>query len=359
MATQAEIVEALLAFIALPQASEAEFEAMALKLFAWQFRNNEPYKRFCLQRGRTPLSVRGWRDIPAVPITAFKDLTLSCTPPETAERVFMTSGTTQGIRGRSHHPTLAVWDRSMLRAFRERFMQGRERIRMGILFPDEAKLPNSSLAHYLSLARRECGAPGSAVFIGPAGLDLDRLLTALAEAQAGGEPYALLGASYAFVPLIDALAASGRRFSLPEGSRILDTGGFKGQSRELEPDAFYDGLSAALSVPRSACINMYGMTELSSQLYDDGNAVCPSVKSGPHWIRSRVVDPLSGADLPEGQRGVIVHHDLAHFNCVSAILTEDAGEIVPGGFRLLGRVDGEASKGCSVAVAEFLAAARG
>jgi len=56
---------------------------------------------------------------------------------------------------------------------------------------------------------------------------------------------------------------------------------------------------------------------------------------------------------------VIVHHDLAHFNCVAAILTEDAGEIVPSGFKLLGRVDGEASKGCSVAVAEFLAAARG
>jgi hypothetical protein len=357
--TQAQIIEALLAFIALPDASEAEFEAMALQVFAYQFRNNEPYRRFCLQRGRTPISVRRWRDIPAVPITAFKDLTLSCTPPNEAERIFMTSGTTQGIRGRSHHPTLTVWDRSMLLNFRKRFMQGRERIRMGILFPDETELPNSSLAHYLALARRECGTPDSQVFIGPAGLDFDRLLPALAEAQAGGEPYALLGASYAFVPLMDALSAAGRRFVLPTGSLILDTGGFKGQSRELEPDEFYDGLSAAFGVPRAACINMYGMTELSSQLYDDGNAVCPSVKSGPHWIRSRVVDPLTGTDLPEGRRGVILHHDLAHFNCVSAILTEDAGEIVPGGFKLLGRVDGEASKGCSVAVAEFLAAARG
>ncbi|MFJ5367721.1 hypothetical protein ACIPIA_00765 [Bosea sp. CER48] len=357
--TQAEIIEALLAFIALPDASEAEFEAMALKVFAYQFRNNDPYKRFCLQRGRTPLSVRRWRDIPAVPITAFKDLTLSCSPPEAAERVFMTSGTTQGVRGRSYHPTLAVWRRSMLVNFRERFMRGRERIRMGILFPDAAELPNSSLATYLSLARRECGTPDSRTFIDAAGLDLDGLLSTLAEAEASGEPYALLGASYSFVPVLDALAASGRRFALPEGSLILDTGGFKGQSRELGPDEFYDALSAAFGVPRSSCINMYGMTELSSQLYDDGNAVCPSVKSGPHWIRSRVVDPLTGADLPEGQRGVIVHHDLAHFNCVAAILTEDAGQIVPNGFKLLGRVDGEASKGCSVAVAEFLAAARG
>ena len=357
--TQAEIIAALLAFIALPDASDAEFEAMALKVFAYQFRNNEPYKRFCLQRGRTPLSVKRWRDIPAVPITAFKDLTLSCIPPEQAQRVFMTSGTTQGIRGRSYHPTLDVWKHSMLVNFRARFMQGAKRIRMGILFPDVTELPNSSLATYLSLAKQECGTPDSETFINAAGLDLDGLLSALEQAETRGEPYALLGASYSFVPVLDALAASGRKFTLPEGSRILDTGGFKGQSRELAPDEFYDGLSSAFGVPRSACINMYGMTELSSQLYDDGNAVCPSVKSGPHWIRSRVVDPLTGVDLLEGQRGVIVHHDLAHFNCVAAILTEDAGEIVPGGFKLLGRVDGEASKGCSVAVAEFLAAARG
>lgn len=357
--TQAEIVEALLDFIALPDATEAEFEAMALKLFAWQFRNNEPYKRFALQRGRTPLTVKRWRDIPAVPITAFKDLTLSCSPPEAATHVFMTSGTTQGVRGRSYHPTLAVWSRSMLLNFRKRFMRGRERIRMGILFPDETALPNSSLAHYLGLARRECGTRDSDVFIGASGLDLDRLLPVLAEAEASGEPYALLGASYSFVPLMDALEQQGRRFALPEGSLILDTGGFKGQSRELGPDEFYDGLSVAFGVPRSACINMYGMTELSSQFYDDGNAVSHPAKSGPHWVRSRVVDPLTGIDLPEGQRGVLVHHDLAHFNSVSAILTEDAGEIVLGGFKLFGRVDGEASKGCSVAVAEFLAAARG
>ena len=71
------------------------------------------------------------------------------------------------------------------------------------------------------------------------------------------------------------------------------------------------------------------------------------------------VDPITGQDLPEGATGVLVHHDLAHFNCASAILTEDAGVMVEGGFRLLGRVDGADSKGCSLAVAEFLRAARG
>jgi len=166
----------------------------------------------------------------------------------------------------------------------------------------------------------------------------------------------VLGATFSFVHLLDALP--GRRFALPSGSRLLDTGGYKGQSRELPPEGFYESLSAAFGVPRERCINMYGMTELSSQCYDDGNAVVPSVKSGPHWLRTRVVDPLSGRDVPPGQRGVLAHCDLANFNSATAILTEDVGIAVDGGFLLLGRAQGVEARGCSLAVQEFLEAAR-
>ena len=99
------------------------------------------------------------------------------------------------------------------------------------------------------------------------------------------------------------------------------------------------------------------MTELSTQFYDDGNAACPSVKSGPHWIRSRVVNPLTGDAVAKGETGVLAHTDLAHFNIVTTILTEDAGVEVDGGFLLLGRVAGAEAQGCSMAVDEFLSAA--
>ncbi|GAA3326232.1 hypothetical protein GCM10020331_061300 [Ectobacillus funiculus] len=59
-------------------------------------------------------------------------------------------------------------------------------------------------------------------------------------------------------------------------------------------DFFYKLLSDALGVARADCINMYGMTELSTQFYDDGNETVPSVKSGPNWIRTRVINPLTG-----------------------------------------------------------------
>lgn len=356
--TETAIIQTLLTFMQREESSDDDFNQLALDIFAYQFAHNLPYRRFALQRGRTPLTVKHWRNIPAIPISAFKDLTLSCRPIDQMAAIFMTSGTTGAVKGRSYHPTLDVWKCSMRLNFRQRFMTGRARIRMGILFPDIAALPNSSLTTYLDVAKQEFGTADSEVMVNENGLDMARLFAALEHAEASGEPYALLGASYSFVQMLDEMQRQQRRFSLPEGSRILDTGGFKGQSREVGADEFYAALSEACGIPRQHCINMYGMTEISTQFYDWGNESCPPVKSGPHWIRTRVVNPLTGDDVPAGEIGVLVHHDLAHFNSVSALLTEDAGVMVPQGFHLLGRVTGADAKGCSLAMEEFLASAQ-
>ncbi|MDA7418139.1 long-chain fatty acid--CoA ligase [Xenophilus arseniciresistens] len=352
-------VAELLDFIAMDGCTDAQFDALALRLFAYQYANNIPFRSFCQRRGTTPRNVQSWRDIPAVPIDAFKVMELRSASPSLEERVFMTSGTTRGgTRGRHFHPQLQVYDLSMRRHFAQRFMRGASRMPMGILFPDEDVMPNSSLAHYLALALREFGSEGSRNFMTAQGVDLAALWHTLEAAQRSGQPYALLGASYSFVHVMDAMQAQGLRFALPPGSRLLDTGGYKGQSREMAPDAFYDALSASFGVPRSDCINMYGMTELSTQFYDDGNARVPSVKSGPHWIRSRLVDPVSGCDVPAGERGILAHCDLANYNAVTTILTEDVG--LPAedgrGFLLLGRAEGVEAKGCSMAVEAFVRA---
>lgn len=348
----------ILEFIAQDGCTDEQFDRLALRLFAYQYNANAPFRSFCQRRGATIRNVKSWRDIPAVPIDAFKAMELRCEPQSPTERVFMTSGTTRAdMRGRHFHPRLDVYDLSMTRNFSLRFMQGVERMPMGILFPDEITMPNSSLAHYLALAKSTFGSADSRYFMSPEGIDLQGLWLRLEQAERLGEPYALLGASYSFVHVIDALRQSGRSFHLPPGSRILDTGGYKGQSRELPLEAFYAALTELLGAPRELCINMYGMTELSTQFYDDGNAVVPSVKSGPHWIRSRLVDPATGNTVPDGERGILAHCDLGNFNSVSTILTEDVGEPAENGFLLLGRAEGAQAKGCSLAVEEFIRSA--
>lgn len=356
-AIEPDILSDLLDFMNRPDEGDDAFNQLALSLFSHQFRHNPALQRYCRMQGRTPRTVRHWREIPAVPINAFKELTLSCVPPEQCERVFMTSGTTRADnRGRHYHPHLRIYDHSMKLTFGQRFMRNVERMRMGILFPDETMMPNSSLAHYLSLALQEFGAPGSRHFVGPDGMDVDGLCAALEAAQAERTPFALLGASYSYVHLMDELERRGCRYALPSGSRLFDTGGFKGQSRELDTRTFYAQLQHTFGVPPEHCTNMYGMTELSTQFYDDGNAIQPAVKSGPHWIRTRAVDPLTGQDVPEGERGVLVHCDLANFNSATTLLTEDVGVILPNGFLLLGRAEGAHAKGCSLAMDAFLQA---
>ncbi len=354
----APLVEDLLAFISMDGCTDAQFDALALRLFAHQYANNAPLRSFCQRRGITPRRVTSWRDIPAVPIDAFKAMELRSEPPSPGERIFMTSGTTRAdTRGRHFHPALDVYDLSMTRNFAARVMRGDERLPIGVLFPDESVMPNSSLAHYLALAKHTFGTADSRYFMDAQGVDVDGLVDTLTRAQNLGEPYLLLGASYGFVHVMDALRAQGRRIALPAGSRILDTGGYKGQSRELPLDAFYDALADTFGVPRSHCINMYGMTELSTQFYDHGNVEVPSVKSGPHWIRSRLVDPATGHEVAPGERGILVHCDLGNYNSTTTILTEDVGRQVDGGFLLLGRAEGVQAKGCSLAVEEFLGAA--
>lgn len=390
-----QAVERLLAFLAQDGCTDDQFDALALELFALQYGHDEAYRRFCQRRGATPRRVQGWRDIPPVPISAFKDATLSCIPPQDCERIFMTSGTTRGdVKGRNHHPVMAVWDLSMRKHFEQRFLGGARRLPMATLFPSHGQLPNSSLARYLSNAVREYGTPGSRSFVDvQQGLDVAGLVDWLAMAQAAGDSVAVLGASFSFVHLLDAIGD--RRIALPTGSLLLDTGGYKGQSREVPLDDFYARLSTAFGVPRERCINMYGMTELSSQFYDAGNAVVPSVKHAPHWVRTRLLDPLTGRDVPRGERGVLAHCDLANFNSATTLLTEDVGVMVSGGapltppspprgegdrawpigelplplagegrgeggsgFLLLGRAEGAEAKGCSLAVQDFLEATR-
>ena len=74
----------------------------------------------------------------------------------------------------------------------------------------------------------------------------------------------------------------------------------------------------------------------------------------------RIGDNLVNDKAP-GERGILVHCDLANYNAVTTILTEDvglwAGHGENSGFLLLGRAEGAAAKGCSLAVDEFVKAA--
>ena len=355
--TRAELEREVLAWIAEgvdAAAAEARFDRLALALFRLQYAQGAAYRRLCTAFGcGDPDHVKHWREIPAVPTGAFKEARLALFPASATVRTFRTSGSTTEARGALELDDLALYDASLEATFRAFIVPDVARIRFAVLAPSAGDAPDSSLSYMFSRAVERMGTAASEFLVGAAGWEPDRAIAALAGAR---EPLALCGTSFAFVHLLDRLEARGERLALPAGTRAMETGGFKGRSRELSRDELHGAIEERLGVPRARIVNQYGMCELASQFYEPSLAVgrATDVKRIPPWVCTRAVDPLTRLDVAPGERGVLVHYDLANVGSVLAVATSDLGELADGGFRVFGRLRGAEARGCSLAADALL-----
>lgn len=345
--------------------TEAEFGWLALAVFRYQYLRNEPYRRFCDRRGATPETVARWTDVPAVPTDAFKAAPLVCGDPATAVATFRTSGTTRGRERRGTHlfPDLSLYDAALREGFRAALLPEGARLPVLSLIPHPRTAPDSSLSHMAGAVADDLGAAGGGWFVDPdGGIDVEGVERALEEARRTERPVCVVGTSLALLHLLDALRERGSTFDPPAGSRLMDTGGFKGRSRDVTRGELYAEVEARLGIPAAWCVNEYGMTEMSSQFYDGvaGSADADPearVYRGPPWVRTAAVDPETLAPLPPGATGVLRHWDLANLGSVMAIQTADLGAVeADGSFRLFGRARGAEARGCSLAMDELLTA---
>lgn len=344
-------------------ATDDEFDQLALAIFSYQYDRNIIYREYCRRRGRTPADVDSWMNIPAVPAAAFREARLAAAAPSEVEAIFRTSGTTGGVerRGEHHIADLSLYRDTLFASFEAFLLPDGARMPVLSLVPPASSLPDSSLSYMAAVVTERLGA-GGASFVDPdSGLDDERLLEALASAVREDRPVLLFGTAFAFVHLLDRLRLGGTKFSLPEGTRLMDTGGYKGRSRVVEPAELRAGYTAWLGVPENRCVNEYGMTEMLSQFYEPvlreaSRGGDPRRKVGPPWVRSVVVDSEQLAPLPFGETGLLRHVDLANIGSVSAIQTEDVGRQVEGGFMLMGRTPGATPRGCSIALDTLLRA---
>ena len=343
------------------------FDCLALDVFAYQFEQNEPYRRFCERRGMSPAVVSHWTEIPAVPTAAFREAVLICGDPADAAAVFCTSGTSGGPerRGRHYVRDLSLYETSALTNFSRHVLPDRARLPMLILGPPPELAPDSSLTWMFEKVRVAYGAQASGYFIGTDGLRFDALLAALEESERGAMPVTILGTASALAHLIEALAGRRLRFALPSGSRLMETGGFKRRGGEVPREEFYARLIDRLGLSELYCVAEYGMTELCSQFYDNvlnerarGRSPQLRYKVVPPWVRTRVLDAETLEPVPTGEIGVLRHFDLANLDSVTAIQTDDLGVAGADGFEILGRAAGAELRGCSLAMDEWLTAQR-
>lgn len=357
---------------------DCAFGQLALALFRLQVQFNECYRRFVeyweKSNPKTPAfpadQKANWRQIPCVPTSAFKEFEITSLPKSQRFFVFQSSGTAGQNRSRHFHSpsSLALYEKSLACWFFHHFpLANPETERLFILTPPPIETPNSSLVHMLETVRNRQDFPES-VFYGRLdagerwGLDAGRLRKDLREAGRRNCPAALLGTAFNFVQLLDALAASRQTLTLPPGSRLLETGGYKGQTREMAKTALYRQLEDCLGIPFSQMISEYGMSELSSQAYDGRlNAEDPCLRARrvsplkparlfhfPPWARCQIIAPETGQEADEGETGLIRVFDLANVWSVMAVQTEDLGRRLSGGIELLGRAANAEARGCSL-----------
>jgi Acyl-protein synthetase, LuxE len=354
-----EIYDDVLAYIRRP--TEAGFEPLALKVYAYQFAHNPAYRSYCHSKKKTPDTVECWRDIPAVPTDAFKEVDLACGKPE---KVFLTSGTSQGASKRGRHgiPRLEIYDVSALLNYSAHLLPELATLKMLILAGSPQTWPESSLAHMIETLRAEYGSDDDSWFVTEKGLDTDRLTSALIDSCRQERPVILLGVTLAFHQFLEHARSRKLSFRLPPGSRIMDTGGFKGRKMHLSKTELYRAYADGFGIPQSHIVNEYGMTEMCSQFYD--NVLIDSInlpspprhKRIPPWVRTLVVDPETLQERPSGSTGILRHYDLANCGSVLALQTDDIGRTIGEGFEVIGRSPAAESRGCSLMIEELLRA---
>jgi hypothetical protein len=332
---------------------EPRFEQLALELFAYQHEHNPAYRRLCRAFALDPGAVRSWREIPAVPTGAFKEARLATFPAAQEIRTFRTSGSTTERRGELHLDTLKLYEASLLATLSAYLCPEGSPIRWAILAPSAQDVPDSSLSYMIETGMRVLGTPQSRFYMDADRFDTDGLLEDLQNTR---DPVAMVGTAFAFVHFLDFLMERGVALDLPDGSRVMETGGFKGRSRELSRDELHGAIGRTLGLSASRIVNQYGMCELASQFYE------PTLRTGqatrtkriPPWVRTRVVDPGTLEEVPTGEVGILIHYDLANTGSVLAVQTSDLGRRVEEGFEVLGRAPDAEARGCSLAAEALL-----
>lgn len=316
---------------------DAARDALLDRVIAWQRGRVAPFGR--LREGR------------ALPTDVFRHARIAAHPPEDDVRVFRTSGTTHGTRGEHALKDLSLYDRAAYAAAHHALFRAGTPRRLVMLAPPPDEAPDSSLSYMLGRFAEWFATETVWAFAdGRLGLD------ALARALDTDAPVGVLGTSFALVHAEDGLGD--RRFALADQSLVMQTGGYKGRSREVAPDALRAALAARYGVPERRVVSEYGMTELSSQMYEDtilARALdAPRRYWVPGWVRARAVDPDTLAPLPDGALGVLRIDDLANLDSVAAIQTADLGVVDGDRLTLIGRAPGATPRGCSLAIEEAL-----
>ena len=337
---------------------DQNFNSLALRLFTFQFSNNLPYRRYCENIGvRKNSQVKHWTQIPFLGASSFKEMILTTFPHRKAALVFHTSGTSRKKPGRLFLENSRLYEAALLKNFLHHFSISRP-MEMIILTPSIEECPYSSLSYMASHLHKKIGKGRLVHYLKQNRILFPPLFKRLRKLSSSWEPVLIFGTAFSLVYLLDEMRIKKIKLKCAPGSLLMETGGFKGLSEEIPKDELYGRIHQFLGIAPSSIINEYGMTEMASQFYDHSikkpSSAAQRCHRAPPWVRTRVLDPRNLDECPVGKIGLLQHYDLANRSNVMGILTEDIAMRKRDGFQLIGRVQSQETRGCSIAFEEWI-----
>ncbi|MBR9922827.1 MAG: acyl transferase [Bacteroidetes bacterium] len=313
---------------------QTDFESVALQVFRHQAENNVLYAQFLDLLGVSPATIGSLREVPFLPIELFKKYRI-VSGEWKAEMEFTSSGTTGSIPSR-HFIRSAEWYRSQaVRGFNHQYGDLKDYCILALL-PHYLDRQGSSLVQMVRDFMEVSGHPYNGFYL----RDQEKLIEKLKACKEQEIPTLLIGVSFALWDL-----AEKHPLDL-SGITVMETGGMKGQRRELIREELHQILKDAFNLDQVH--SEYGMTELLSQAYAPfGGRFYPSPTM--RTFVSDITDPL--ALVAPGQQGLLCIVDLANVDSCSFIATEDIGrQFEDGSFEVLGRLDRAAWRGCNLMI---------
>jgi phenylacetate-coenzyme A ligase PaaK-like adenylate-forming protein len=312
-----------------------DFNAIALKIFHHQAKNNKVYKQFLIGLGTDFAAIDDIDKIPFLPIEFFKAHPVVSSE-SLADVVFTSSGTT-GMITSSHLVTDVSWYVDSFRKAFQLFYGDIADYTVLALLPAYLEREGSSLIYMADDLIKQSQNPDSGFYL----YNHQELYNQLIKQQLAKKPTLLLGVTFALLDFVETY-----RLNFPE-LIVMETGGMKGRRKEMIREELHETLCKGFGVAKIH--SEYGMTELLSQAYSKGDGIF----NCPPWMKIVIRDTNDPLGLlPQGKTGGINIIDLANINSCSFLATQDLGRVeADGSFEVLGRFDNSDIRGCNLLIA--------
>lgn len=311
-----------------------EFLKKALETFRFQAKNNAVYKEFIHLLGIDVSEVKQLHQIPFLPIQFFKSKTI-VSDKSAIQETFYSSGTT-GMELSKHYVTdLNLYQQSYTQGFQHFYGSIKDYTILALL-PNYLERKGSSLVYMVNDLIKKTEKKESGFYLN----NLEDLAKKLTDLDAKGKKTLLIGVSFALLDLIEK-----HQFQL-NNTIIMETGGMKGRRKEIIRQELHQLLQKGFGVDKIH--SEYGMTELLSQAYSNGNGIFKT----PNWMKILIRDTEDAFTIfPHNKTGGINVIDLANRNSCSFIATQDLGKTFKNStFEILGRFDNSDIRGCNLMI---------